>query len=65
MSKTHKTKRKRKSGNKYFRSATNKAIKGVIGAGVVFPLGMYAVSKGAESLGGIGAGVEAIGNIGK
>jgi len=61
----YKSKKKKKPRNKYFRSATDKAIGGVISAGIVLPLGLYAVGKSGEAIAGIGKGAEAIGNIGK
>ena len=61
----YKSKKKKKSGNKYFRSATDKAIGGIITAGVVLPLTFTAVKKGGEAIAGFGAGVEGLGNIGQ
>lgn len=63
--KYNKSKKRKKSGNKYFRSATNKAIGGIITAGVVLPLTFTAVKKGGEAIAGFGAGVEKLGNIGQ
>lgn len=65
MTKKYHSKKKRKAGNRYFRSATNQAIGGIVRYGVVLPLEFEAVKRGGEAIAGIGQGAEAIGNIGK